>query len=189
MNVNSNKSLKLPILKCILSHHVGRGKNERITRCKNWNIWCVHKMCPQNTSRRNNHQDLSPSRSRSWRWSWTFCSVNMAHAIWARKGIYGVIWPFDFKSFRITVRPHIQHVSLEALPTVKKRKYKKNQCLFLFNDEHSKQPNMSSPCQFFLQSFSFSTTCNAGSKSNSQMLTVKQYDEFILDFQIIKEHC
>jgi len=66
---------------------------------------------------------------------------------------------------------------------------KKNQCLFLFNDEHSKQPNMSSPCQFFLQSFSFSTTCNAGSKSNSQMLTVKQYDEFILDFQIIKEHC
>jgi hypothetical protein len=50
MNVNSNKSLKLPILKCILSHHVGRGKNERITRCKNWNIWCVHKIPVEETT-------------------------------------------------------------------------------------------------------------------------------------------
>jgi hypothetical protein len=54
----------------------------------------------------------------------------MAHAIWARKGIYGVIWPFDFKSFRITVRPHIQHVSLEALPTVKRGNTKKINAYF-----------------------------------------------------------
>lgn len=100
---------------------------------------CVH----INTRRRKNHQNLSRSRSCNRRWSWIFCSVHTAHAIWAWKGIYWVIWPFEFKSFRIAVRPHIHHVSLEALPSAQKEEIQKSWCLLLYNNENSEQPNMS----------------------------------------------
>jgi len=152
MNANSIKSLKLPKLKCKPSHHAGRGKNERIARWKNWS----HQQDVSTKITVGNNQNLFRSGSRNWRWSWIFCSVHTAHAIWAWIGIYGVIWPFEFKSFRIAVRPHIHHVSLEALPSAKKEEIQKSQCLFLYTIMcilNNQTCSDSSPLQFFIRSF------------------------------------
>lgn len=129
-NVTSDKSMKLPKLNCMPSHHMEGAKKWKNYNMQNWGsaARCVHKT----TSRRNNHQNLSPRRSRS-RWCpWIFCFVHTAHAIWAWKGIYGVIWPFEFKSFGITMRSHIQHMSLEAPPSEDREKIYECKSLFLF---------------------------------------------------------
>lgn len=91
---------------------------------------------------RQKRQNLSPniSGSRSRWWSWIFWFVCTTHAIRAWEGIYWITWPFQFQSLRVTVWPHIQHLTLKTFPPGIKRKVNWIQqflCSIITNKKHS----------------------------------------------------
>jgi hypothetical protein len=45
-----------------------------------------------------------------------FCSVQAAHAVRTREGIYRFVWSFHFDPLGITVCSHIKQVPLQCLP-------------------------------------------------------------------------
>lgn len=73
--------------------------------------------CAQKVRYTTRNIALYPIRSGSGFWF-----VCTAHAIWAWKGIYRVIWPFEFISLGIAMRPHVQHLALETFPSGNKTK-------------------------------------------------------------------